>query len=338
MHDTVRKRVSATKLPERWQARYAAAASRLTTLADILAVREAVAPERWTEGQSLCWIGAPPALGPAPRVGVLSGSFNPLTMAHAALMASAARSLRLSAVVWACSRVTVDKEHIERATLVDRLVQLRAFIEGSRCPTGLAVLRAGLYADQAVALRAAMTAGAQVWLVIGFDKAVQVFDARYYADRGGALRTLFRAANLAVAPRGEHHQNDLAALLARTENQPYARQVRVLPAQPEMASLSSTTARALATRGATIPEMLRLVEPEGAALARVTRAYELPLPDPAGGAIDRYALRQVLLTHLAARPHPSRRNVFERLLERACAPTPGGRRLREALLGGKEGH
>jgi nicotinic acid mononucleotide adenylyltransferase len=320
-------------LPARWQARYAAAAARLMNPADVLVTRGAVAPERWAEGQALRWIGAPPLLGPAPRVGVLAGSFNPLTLAHTALMASAARSLRLSVVVWACSRVALDKEHVERATLEDRLVQLQAVVTRSRRPPGLAVLGSGLYAHQAAALRAALPPGARLWLITGYDKLVQIFDARYYADRDDALRTLFGAANLAVAPRGEHQQTEVASLLARTENTWYAEQVRILPAQPELAALSSTAARALAARGATIPELLRLVEPEGAALARVTGAYEPPLTDPAARVIDRYALRQALLTRLAARPRPSSRDSFERLLERAGAPTTSGRRLREILLG-----
>jgi hypothetical protein len=186
-------------------------------------------------------------------------------------------------------------------------------------------------------MRAALPADAHLWLIVGYDKLVQIFDPRYYADRNGALRTLFQAANLAVAPRGEHYQAYLADLLAHVENRPYTPQVRFLPPQPELVTSSSTTARALAARGATVPELLRLVEPEGAALARVTGAYEAPLPDPAGGAIDRYALRQALLTRLATRPHSSRRDLFERALERSCAPTQGGRRLREVLLRGREG-
>jgi nicotinic acid mononucleotide adenylyltransferase len=332
LHDTVRRDAGAMSPPARWQARYTAASALLRSAADVLAIRTCLMPEHWASGQPLQWVGDPPAVGADARVGVLAGSFNPLTLAHTALMGNAARALRLTTVVWACSRITIDKERVERATLVDRLVQLQAYLRASRRASGLLVLEAGLYADQAAALRAALPLGARLWLVVGYDKLAQIFDARYYADRDVALRKLFESADLAVAPRGERHRADLADLLALPTNRPFARHVRLLPARPALARLSSTAARALAAGGATGFELLSHVEPEGAALARATGAYGPPLTDPAGAAIDPYAVRQALITRLVARPKATRPEVFGRLLDRACAPTPDGACLRETLL------
>jgi nicotinic acid mononucleotide adenylyltransferase len=323
-------------LPTRWDARYAAAAARLMNIEDVLAVRTMLESARLEEHQTLRWLGDPPATRTAARVGVLTGSFNPLTPAHPALMRSASRALRLNVGLWALSHVTVDKEQVERATLADRVLQMQAFLQAGRAVTGLLVLGAGLYADQATALRAILPAGDRVWLIIGYDKVMQIFDPKYYADRDAALQQLFAAADVAVAPRGAHTAADLDALLTLPENRPYARQVRLLPASPELANYSSTAVRVLAAQGATAAALAGHVEPEGAALALATHAFSETTVLRSGEVIDPYALRQALITRLAERPRQLRADLLAAQFERACAPTAAGARLRDALRLGVE--
>jgi nicotinamide-nucleotide adenylyltransferase len=315
-----------------WQMRYDMAGIRLMNFAHVLAVRDTIAGAASQVGQPVTWIGEPLRVSSGARVGVLTGSFNPLTPAHTRLMRSAARALRLTDTIWACSRTTVDKEQVERATLVDRLVQVRAYLDARKVTAGLAVLEAGLYADQATALRSILPPGARVWLIAGFDKVVQILDARYYADRDAALRQLFQTADLAVAPRGQRDGTDLRNMLALPENRPVARHVRRLPAHPETGYLSSTAARALVAGGTTLAELAPYVEPEGAALALVTRAYGPNTALPGGEVIDHYELRQALVAHVARRRKPPRRDAVQRVLDRAYAPTPAGARLRHMLL------
>jgi nicotinamide-nucleotide adenylyltransferase len=314
-----------------WDARYAAAAARLMRIEDVLAVRATLATTGPEDHHATRWLANPPALGAAARVGVLAGSFNPLTPAHTALMRAASRSLRLSAELWTLSQVSVDKEQVARATLVDRTVQMQAFLRTRAGAAGLLVLAAGLYADQAQALRALLPADARLWLIIGYDKLVQIFDPRYYPDRDAALRQLFAAADLAVAPRGAHRAADLRDLLALDENRPFAQQVRLLPARPDLADYSSTAARELAAKDVTAAALAGHAEPEGAALALATRAYAAPTALATGEVIDHYALRQALIHRFAGRPHPPRTNALAPLFERACAPTVAGERLRKAL-------
>ena len=61
---------------------------------------------------------------------------------------------------------------------------------------------------------------------------MQIFDPRYYDDREAALRRLFGQAAFLVAPRDEHSAADLAALLGRPQNAPYAGRVRPASARP----------------------------------------------------------------------------------------------------------
>src|SRR5579884_3038323 len=63
----------------------------------------------------------------AARTGLFAGSYNPLTYAHVAVADAARTQARLDDVVWAISRVTVDKERVTSASVHDRLAQLVAF-------------------------------------------------------------------------------------------------------------------------------------------------------------------------------------------------------------------
>src|SRR5690242_6490719 len=217
-------------------------------------------------------------LRPALRVGVFAGSFNPLTRAHVALANAARRAAGLDAVIWACAAASVDKEQVERAALVDRLAQMRAFVAGRRRET-LALLNRGLYVDEARTLRALLAPSAELTLIVGFDKIVQIFDPKYYADRNAALHALFSLAQLLVAPREGEGAEALAALLAQPENHPFARHVRYLDVPAGYAHDSSTEARTLAAETpADIAALSRLLPPAGLALALHTGAYRPTMP------------------------------------------------------------
>lgn len=248
-----------------------------------------------------CLLRAPRA-GLGRAVGVLSGSFDPLTRAHAALAAAALRYGGLDSLLFLLSVRTVDKEDRAVAALSDRaLVLLRHTARRPR--GGVAVCNRGLYAEQAEALTALLASGppAQgcgvaglpragageqapaLWFVVGFDKIEQIFDPRYYADRDAALRALFARAGLLVAPRGDAGPEAVAALLARPENAPYRARVRPLPLPARYRAVSASAVRAALARGAAARAELA---PAAAAFVAATGCYV----DPA-----RYAARRAAL-------------------------------------------
>src|SRR5579875_3028929 len=261
-----------------------------------LATLDPAAPPR------ACLLRAPRA-GLGRAVGVLSGSFDPLTRAHAALAAAALRYGGLSSLLFLLSVHTVDKADRAVAALPDRaLVLLRHVARRPRC--GVAVCNRGLYVEQAEALAALLAAcqppgpcgdGAvppragegeeslALWFVVGFDKVVQIFDPRYYADRDAALRALFARAGLLVAPRGDAGSAALAALLARPENAPYRDRVRLLPLPASYRAVSATAVRALLARR---EDARALLAPAAAAFVAATGCYA----DPARYAVRRAAL------------------------------------------------
>jgi nicotinic acid mononucleotide adenylyltransferase len=257
----------------------------------------------------------------ARRIGLLPGSFNPLTNAHVALADAAHTQARLDALVWALAIVTVDKERVSRASVPDRLAQLVAFAR-PRHET-VALLNRGLYVDQAEALRAGACQDARVVVLVGFDKVVQIFDPRYYADREAALTALFSAADLLVAPRDGAGAAELAALLALPENQPYACHVAPLDLPTAYESDSSTEARRLAAAPQLhLDELARLVPPEARTLI-ATLAYT---------ATDVYTLRQEWLAALLPLPMDALRTLppLATLVARAQAFGELRRALRDA--------
>lgn len=212
----------------------------------------------------------------ARRVCLLAGSFNPLTQAHVALAEAARGAAQLDAIIWVYTAITIDKERVVRASLPDRIGQLSAYVEHfARTENNiLALLNRGLYVDQASAIRPLLGTDAELYILVGFDKIVQIFDPHYYTDRELALHTLFAQAKLLVAPRAGAGEAELAALLVKHENAPFADHVRFIQVPPEYAEESSSEARILASgnKDASSKALRQLVTPEGMALIQ-TGAY-----------------------------------------------------------------
>jgi len=263
-----------------WQTQYRVARALLDS-----AERQATYAQLVTQvasgAEEACVVAGRLQLRAAKRIGLLAGSYNPLTVAHVALAEAARRAGRLDLIAWALTAVTVDKEQVTRASLPQRIAQLDAY-RGSaddrvHCSDALVLLNHGLYVDQARAMRTLMAPDAELDIIVGYDKIVQIFDPRYYDDREAALHALFGQARLLVAPRDGQGEADLRALLARPSNQPYAQHVTYCPLDAAYATDSSTEARQLAAtltpdEIATSPALRGLLPPQGVALA-ATGAY-----------------------------------------------------------------
>lgn len=311
--------------------RYHAALAALDDTAALARLAHGAARVMASEGPCALALAGGRRLPSARRVGVFAGSFNPLTRAHVALVNAALRSAHLDVIIWACAAVSVDKERVERAALVDRLAQMRAFVAGRR-RDALALLNRGLYVDEARTIRTLLSPTAELTLLVGYDKIVQIFDPKYYDDRDAALRELFSLARLLVAPRGDDGAEALAALLAQPENRRFAAHVSYLGEPPAWLRDSSTEARALAAE--TPPDvhaLARLLPPAGLALALDTDAYR-PATDATK---DPYEMRSRWLAALASMPLATARRLpsLTSLTRAAQADDARGRGLRAWLAG-----
>jgi nicotinic acid mononucleotide adenylyltransferase len=136
------------------------------------------------------------------RVGILCGSFNPLTLAHTELADRASETFGLDRVLFTLAKVTVDKEQVTGLGLEDRLLLLSLYAE-RHDSIGVALVNRGLYVDQAQAFRSLLGPHVELQFIVGMDKLVQILDPRYYQDREAALRQLFALSSLIVANRPE---------------------------------------------------------------------------------------------------------------------------------------
>src|SRR5579875_2356904 len=281
-----------------WQARFGRAAHMLNDTRQLATLAQMIAQiNTLAEPTAQCVTGGE-TLVQARRVGLLAGSYNPLTLAHIALAEAARQTARLETLVWGMAVVTVDKERVQRASLPDRLIQLTAYLASQppaktpALPDALAIFNHGLYVEQAQALRHLLAPETDLTIIVGFDKIVQILDPRYYADRAAALGRLFGLARLLVAPRAGQGAEALAALLAQPDNQPYAPFISFCPLDPRYTTDSSSEARALAAKMSPMEivhssELRRLLPPEGVALAQAG-AYTPVLNNDAS---DPYARR-----------------------------------------------
>lgn len=261
------------------------------------------------------------------RLGILPGAFNPFTKAHLDLALRSMAVYGLDELFFAISRVTIDKETIKEACLEDRLLLL-VLLAKAHHGLGVVLLNKGLYVEQAEGLHRRFPS-AQLFFVVGFDKVLQIFDARYYSDRERALRTLFEKAFLIVGSRGGRGQGELQAFLSRPENQAF--RDRILPLElPETGQhLSSTLVREKVRRGVPITgDVPGLVE----AFIQETKLYAPPKSLSNGEEINAYALRIALLNAFAtARPWAEEQGDFQGLLRMALSETEEGRALRAFL-------
>ncbi|GAC1619093.1 MAG: hypothetical protein NVS4B7_11410 [Ktedonobacteraceae bacterium] len=186
---------------------------------------------------------------PHSNIVVFPGSFNPPTNAHLALLEQAQQffyshdSVRPVQLYVALSRHIVDKEHVERPLLLDRIFLLQTILRHHLPHTGIMLFNRGLYVEQAQAIRASFPKVERVFFLMGFDKIVQILDPRYYDNRDAALHTLFLLAELLVAPRGKGSDTTLAELLQQPQNQSFKAYIHTLPFDAAYRDISSSQIR-----------------------------------------------------------------------------------------------
>ena len=188
---------------------------------------------------------APGITAPGCRMAVFAGSFNPLTIAHEAIIEQALGTVQCDEAVVSIAVHTIDKTEQEGASLVDRLVSLTSLARAHQ-RVSVAVTNLGLYLDQAIAYRKAFPKLGGLTFLVGFDKIVQILDPRYYQDRDRELGQLFRLARFMVAPRGDNDRSDLDLLLSSPPNQSFSAMVGWLPLGSDFTRLSSSALRSSA--------------------------------------------------------------------------------------------
>jgi nicotinic acid mononucleotide adenylyltransferase len=314
-----------------WETRFAAASAKLADSAHLLETSQrihAAAGNADATAEAFGHVRLVPTGGRC--VGLFAGTFNPLTLAHIALVESAMLSGGIDRMLWILAVASIDKETVARATLVDRLVQLEAYVATVQ-QYGVLVVNRGLYVEQVNLAYAQLSGDDELVVLVGYDKILQILDPRYYKDRTGALDELFQRARFLVAPRGTATSDQLEALLAKPENRPYSSRVSYLSLASRYRDDSATDARLrAAVPGVTAVELGQFLAPEGAALALETGAFVVPPPDAAQ---DKYLWRSAWIAALGATPSWNQVSLpdMKRLVQATVEPDERGQSLRSAL-------
>lgn len=252
------------------------------------------------------------------RMGVLPGSFNPPTLAHVELARQARGAFNLDTIVFSVGSLIVDKQTATGLCLEDRLLLLSMLTQELGWGF-VAAVNKGLYYEQAAAYRELAGRRAHLFFIVGMDKVLQIFDAKYYEDRDSALRSLFIDSQLIAAQRGDANRQTLEKLLALKENRAYEDRVFFLSLPPEVRDLSSSSIREGIASNATLAEEL---PPLVRAFIADTGAYRTD-----------YEIRRVLLDRLfPLRDWVREKPGAHRLLALAQQASERGARLRKILL------
>jgi nicotinamide-nucleotide adenylyltransferase len=193
---------------------------------------------------------SPPAAG---SVGLVPGSFDPMTVAHAALAEALGTDLTL--LVW--SPATLPKEAGPGGSPAPPLLEPEVVLASllawcdPRAWARVAVCSHGLLADQVEA--AAVTfSRARLVLGMGSDKLLQLHDPRWYQDRDAVLGHLFDRAEVVAAARAGH---SMEVVVGETRWSDRIRTVR-LPAG--LAAISSRAVREAVRAGEDVAEAVPL--------------------------------------------------------------------------------
>ncbi len=187
-----------------------------------------------------------PSTRPA-SIALLSGSFDPMTVAHAALAEAASRLVDVVLLVY--SARTLPKERNAPPALLpeaNRLIVLERFCE-SRPKTAVGLCSHGLLADQVVAARELFPTQT-LFVAMGSDKVLQLLHLSWYEDRDRTLEGLFREAAVLYADRAGE-EGAVEAALRRPENARWTDRFRQLDVPAGVAAVSSSRIRELIEAG-----------------------------------------------------------------------------------------
>ncbi len=187
----------------------------------------------------------------------LSASFNPITLAHLALVRAAATLVPPGEVLLLLSLANVDKEMTGLS--LERRAEILLAVAARRPAFSVALASHGRFVEKLAAIRACYPAAASPVFLLGADTLIRLFDPRYYTDRAAALERLFAGSRVIAATRAPHGPEALAAFLARPDVAPYAARIAAVELPAHLARISATDVRARLARGDSVAH---LVPPE----------------------------------------------------------------------------
>ena len=197
---------------------------------------------------------APPILKCGRKLGIFSGSFNPLTLAHTRMVEDTVAKYGLDELLLLLAKANVDKA-VFGLPLAARLLTVKEYAE-SRQEFSVGVSSHGRYIDKVTALKSILPLDTEFHFIVGYDTLVRIFDTKYYTDFHAELQELFVSARFIVANRAEADIKTIEAFMAQPDIRQYTSYVSSIPLPDVYAYMSSTRVRELLARGEAIEHLV----------------------------------------------------------------------------------
>ena len=203
------------------------------------------------------------------RLGIFSGSFNPLTVAHIKMIEAAQEQYDLDEILLILARANVDKG-VFGLSLADRLLMLKEYTANQET-FSVAACSHGKFIEKIEALKPAYPSGTHFSFIVGYDTFIRLFDPKYYTDLHGALEALFDQCRFIVANRHEYDGDSVRRVMTAPDYRRYAGGIDLIELPDFYAEISSTDIRAQIQAGNSVDHLVPL-EVQG--FLKAVQAYE----------------------------------------------------------------
>ena len=203
------------------------------------------------------------------RLGIFSGSFNPLTIAHIKMIEAARKKYDLAEILLILARANVDKG-VFGLSLADRLLMLKAYA-ANREDYSVAACSHGKFIEKIQALKPAYPSGTHFSFIVGYDTFIRLFDPKYYTDLHGALEALFNQCRFIVANRQDYDAEAVRQVMEAQDYRRYAGGIDLIELPDFYAEISSTDIRAQIQAGNSVDH---LVPSEVQSFLKAVQAYQ----------------------------------------------------------------
>lgn len=188
------------------------------------------------------------------KLGILSGAFNPLTLAHTKIAESTVAEYGLDELLLLLAKANVDKG-VFGLPLAARL-QTLTVLAAARDRFSVGASSHGRYIDKITALKTLYPPETEFHFIVGYDTLVRIFDPKYYTDFHPELEALFQESRFIVANRAEADIQTIERFMNGPEIRRYAPYVSCLLLPDAYAYMSSTEVRELLARGEAIEHLV----------------------------------------------------------------------------------
>ena len=188
------------------------------------------------------------------KLGIFSGSFNPLTLAHTKMIEDTIDEYQLDELLLLLAKANVDKT-VFGLPLAARLLTLKEYTK-SREKISVGVSSHGRYIDKVTALKTISPPDTEFHFIVGYDTLVRIFDPKYYTDFHAELEGLFIEARFIVANRAEADIKTIESFMNQPKIRRYVPYVSCLLLPDVYAYMSSTEVRDLLKRGEAIEHLV----------------------------------------------------------------------------------